>query len=323
MDIPNKERALVSIIKEIAAERNIKMISFSQDWIIRLEKDQVVTHIYGYNFELNSATAQMIANDKSAVSDLLQLNNIPRVEHKLFLNPRLANYIGSQGNWTDIVAFAQKYAFKIVCKPNDGTGGVDVLLVTNLLELEQAVHYLFESTPAICLSPFHPIEQEYRVIWLQDHCALAYAKERPTVTGDARSMVIELIAEQLRTGKLPTSVVAKVVEMHHKHLDQVLETGKCLELVWKHNLGLGAYPRIIEDEHLLHQLGQISRDCATALNIDFASIDIIKVHGHYLVLEVNSGIMMESFVRLISDGYAIAKSIYDKALDVIFAAKAK
>jgi len=323
MDMPHKKRALVSIIEEITAERNIKMTSLSQDWIIRLEKDHVVTHIYGYNFELNSATAQMIANDKSAVSDLLQLNNIPRVEHKLFLNARLANYIGSQGNWTDILAFAQKYAFKIVCKPNDGTGGADVFLVTNTLELEQAVHYLFESRQAICLSPFYPVEQEYRIIWLQDHCALAYAKERPTVTGDARSMVIELIAEQLRTGKLPTSVVAQAVAMHSKHLDHVLETGKCLELIWKHNLGLGAYPRVIEDERLLDQLELISRNCAAALNIDFASIDIIKVHGNYLVLEINSGIMMESFVKLVPDGYIIAKRIYDKAVDLIFAEKAR
>src|SRR5215469_15236386 len=211
MDIPNRQRALVSIIKEIAAERDIKMTSFSQDWIIRLEKDHVVTHIYGYNFELNSSTAQMIASDKSAVSDLLQHNNIPRVEHRLFLNTRLAHYIGSQGNWADILAFAQKYDFKIVCKPNDGTGGADVLLVTTPLELEHAVHSLFESKQAICLSPFYPIEQEYRIIWLRDHCELAYAKERPTVTGDSRSMVIELFAEQLRTNKLPMSVVAPAV----------------------------------------------------------------------------------------------------------------
>ena len=323
MDIPNRQRALVSIIKEIAAERNIKMSSFSQDWIIRLEKDRVVTHIYGYNFELNSATAQMLANDKSAVADLLQHNSIPCVEHKLFLNARLANYIGSQGNWAEILAFAQKYAFHIVCKPNDGTGGADVLLVTNPLELEHAVHYLFESKQAICLSPFYPIEQEYRIIWLQDHCELAYTKERPTVTGDARSMVIELLAEQLRTHKLSTSVVTQAVAMHSKHLDQVLEAGKCLELTWKHNLGLGAYPRVIEDEGLLHQLGQISRHCAAALNIDFASIDIIKVHGDYLVLEVNAGIMMEAFVKLVPDGYAIAKRIYDKAIALIFTAKAK
>jgi len=51
----------------------------------------------------------MIAKDKSAVSDLLQFNNIPHVEHKLFLHPRLANYVSVQGNWTDMLSFAQQF----------------------------------------------------------------------------------------------------------------------------------------------------------------------------------------------------------------------
>ena len=106
-------------------------------------------------------------------------------------------------------------------------------------------------------------------------------------------------------------------------LNPVLETGKCLAFIWKQNLGRGASPRVIKDENLLQQLGQISRNCAAALHINFASIDIIKVHGNYLVLEVNSGIMMGSFVRLVADGYIIAEMIYDKAVDLIFAAKAK
>jgi len=84
MEIQNNKRILVQALHDIAEEKNILITTFSQDWIIRLEKASIVKHIYGYDFELNSATAQMIAKDKSAVSDLLQFNNFPTLSINFF-----------------------------------------------------------------------------------------------------------------------------------------------------------------------------------------------------------------------------------------------
>ena len=49
----SQERYLVKLLREIAAESGISMTTFSYDWLIRLEKDSLVRHIHGYNFELS------------------------------------------------------------------------------------------------------------------------------------------------------------------------------------------------------------------------------------------------------------------------------
>jgi len=80
-DSKNSERYLVKIIKEICSENEILYETFSYDWIFRLSKNGNVKYIYGYQFDNNSATSQLICSDKCATSDLLQFNKIPAVEH--------------------------------------------------------------------------------------------------------------------------------------------------------------------------------------------------------------------------------------------------
>src|SRR5262245_22295322 len=180
----NQERYLVRLMREIASEQSLKITTFSQDWVIRLEKGPVIRYIHGYNFELNSATTQLLANDKSAVSDLMQFKHIPHVEHKLFLHPRLAGYVSSEGSWDELLASARHQQFNLVCKPNNGTGGEGVFRVRSQVELQKIVQQLFESYRAICLSPFYNIDEEYRLIFLAGSCDLVYAKKRAAISGD-------------------------------------------------------------------------------------------------------------------------------------------
>ncbi|MDR0300165.1 MAG: ATP-grasp domain-containing protein [Streptococcaceae bacterium] len=80
---------------------------------------------------------------------------------------------------------------------------------------------------------------------------------------------------------------------------------------WKHNLGLGAKPLVIQSNKALEEL---AKQTALTLNINFASIDIIEVAGELKVLEVNSGVMMEKFSAESDKNYQIAKQIYRKAI---------
>ena len=58
---------------------------------------------------------------------------------------------------------------------------------------------------------------------------------------------------------------------------------------------------------------------ANALDLNFVSVDIIELFtGEILVLEANSGVMIENFIKLIPDGKKIAKNIYTKAIDEMF-----
>jgi glutathione synthase/RimK-type ligase-like ATP-grasp enzyme len=308
----------VRLLREIAIEQGLALTTFSQGWIIRLEKGPVTRYVHGYNFELNSAAAQLLANDKSAVSDLMGFKNIPHVEHRLFLHPRLAGYVSGEGSWADLTTFAQQYNFKVVCKPNDGTGGEDVFRARSQAELEKVVQQLFSAHRAICLSPFYNIDEEYRLIFLGGNCELVYAKKRPAITGDGTSTVAGLIAKQMNEGLLPVAVAERAIRLNQQRLNEVLPAGTYFVLDWKHNLVRGAHPVIITDPGLLETLTALGQRCAAELNIRFASIDIIETEGHRLILEVNSGVMMEHFAHSLPDGYARAKAVYAKAVALMF-----
>jgi glutathione synthase/RimK-type ligase-like ATP-grasp enzyme len=224
-----------------------------------------------------------------------------------------------KGNWALMHAYAKVHDYSVVIKPNHGTGGADVNHVQNAIELEEAVHELFKSHRAICLSPFLDIEQEYRVIVLDESCELIYSKQRPQVVGDGHSSVIELIEKLEMTGAYTQKVAAGAVESLQGNLKLVPEEGQRVLLGWKHNLGEGALPQVIEAGELHNELCGLAKSAQSATNIRFASIDIVQTGGEHLVLEINSGVMMESFAQNLADGREIAKGIYNRAVARMFA----
>ena len=316
--LTNKERILPGLIRELAADRGIKVTGFSQDWILRLESDGLARHIFGYNFEINSATAQLIAGDKAAVSDLMAHLGAPHVPHRLFLHPRLSGYVSSQGNWPAMLAYAEEVGYPLVCKPNTGTGGEGVSLVANPAELEQTVMSLFQLHRSICLSPYLDIEQEYRAVMLDETCELLYTKRRPHVVGDGLSSVLELIEKLHLSGQLSQELAGQAIEQHSGELRRIPEPGQEILIGWKHNLGEGSAPQLVEEGPLYHQLVELAHRARRAINIRFASVDIVEANGELLVLEINSGVMMEYFVRHFPEGRAMAKRIYAKAVTHMF-----
>lgn len=318
MIVANNERVLVSLIKEIAAEQEIKLTGFSQDWILRLEKGGITRHVFGYNFEINTATAQLLAGDKGAISDLCQHLKIPHVEHRIFLHPKISGYVSRAGNWPAMLAYADQIGYPLVVKPNVGTGGEDVTRVDNPAELEQTVLQLFDVHRAICLSPYLEFEQEYRAVMLDESCELLYAKRRPHVVGNGHSSVLELIERLHVSGLLTQEMAGQAIEEHRGELKQVPEQGQEVIIGWKHNLGEGSAPQIVEVGALHDQLVSMARAAQRAVNIRFASVDIVQSKGELLLLEINSGVMMEYFVRHSEQGRGTAKSIYSKAVAKMF-----
>lgn len=304
---------MVKIIEEICLEQGILCERFSYDWIFRLTKNGKTAHIFGYQFENNSATAQLICTDKCASSEILRSKNIPVMEHFFFISPDDLHYIGLEGNWPRMLELLKKYG-KLVCKPNEGTGGIDVFQVSSAAELELAVNAVFAHSRSLALSPFYPIEHEYRVILLNDEVKLVFSKTIQSLIGNGKSSFRQLLLEQnpelLET--VPTG------EFSEDLLNKIPKSGEKIPLNWKHNLGQGAQPEVVSDPALLSQLAELALQAAQAVNVRFASVDIIRTGGKFMVLEINSGIMMESFAHMNAQNYQIAKSIYQQALITLF-----
>ena len=306
----NQDRALTQIIKQIAREKKIKAQFISHDWIIRLTKNKQTKHIWGYNFELNSATAQILASDKSAASDLLEINKVPVVEHKIFINPKLEKFVSHKGNWQEILKYFKKNNNKIIAKANNNTsGGTNVFLIQNQVELETAINHLFSKYRSMSLSPFYNIKNEYRIIVLDNAVQIIYKKEIPKIIGDGKLNILELIIKKFSLDANLADLIQKIQESNIT-LTQILPINQELKLNWKHNLRTGATPEIIKNK----KLEKLAIKATKAINIKFASIDIVEVENQFLVLEINSGIMMESFAKYSQKNYDIAKDIYKKAI---------
>lgn len=305
----NAQRPIVKIIQEICAEQGIHCERFSYDWIFRLTKQGHIAHIYGYQFGNNSAATQLICTDKSATSDLLISQNIPTVKHHFFISPADMDYIGVQGNWQRLLELLEEHK-KIVCKPNGGTGGIDVFLVTNQRELEQAVTRIFQHSKTMAVSPWVQIDAEYRVILLNQRVQLIFAKQIPLLVGDGRSSIRQLILAYEHTHPEQQSIE----DLSPEFLNRILNNGEKQPLQWKHNLGQGALPVVVNDPALVSKLSGLAIQAVASVNARFASVDIVQVGGNFMVLEINSGIMMDYFAKQNVDNYKKAKEIYGAAI---------
>lgn len=256
------DRILVNIIKDYCEINNINLDLISSNWILKLTKNNIIKYIHGYQFDLNSAGTMLLCNDKSAVSDALDLMNIPNVEHNLIL----PNLTQEKANICNLLF--NKFNKKVVCKINNGTGGKDVFLVSSYNELIDKLKLIFSKDAYACISPYYEIDNEYRVIILDNEVKLIYLKQRTNS--------------------------------------------------WKHNLGLGAEPIIIEKDSIYDNLSKLALSASLAVNGKFVSVDIVDVSGKLMVLEINSGVMMEHFASKNFENYKIAESIYGEAINLMF-----
>ncbi|MDK2809072.1 MAG: hypothetical protein PWP24_1809 [Clostridiales bacterium] len=298
------------LILEICEEEAIRCVPLSDYWAFHLSRAKQSVSIYGYQFPINQASAASICSDKSTASEILTKHSIPCVLHTCFMSPLYPDYLPARGNWVKIEELLLKHT-AIVLKDNQGTGGDLVYQVKTQKEAEYASQIIFSKASTMAACPYYPIEEEYRVIVLNGQVKLIYSKLRPTLIGDGFSTILELLTKAISNNMLSPDALHYVREIDPS---LVLEENATLPLHWKHNLGQGASAHIVENDTLFEALGALALAAANCLSISFASIDIIATEQSYLILEVNSGVMMEHFSDENETHRTIAKEIYREAI---------
>lgn len=306
----HNERTVVKILREIAFKNGFEFRTFSYDWVKAFYNGKNSMFVYGYNFPINSTSFTQIANDKACTSEILSFNGISNVEHYYFMNPvdlHYVKYLGIDGNWKRMLDILETHG-KILCKPNFGTGGTNISIVSSADELEQAVNLLFTHESAICLCPFYNIENEYRVIILDGEIKLIFKKIRPFVIGNGIDNLASLCA---KSGKIADSSMIS-------DLSYIPKNDEKIEIGWKHNLGQGSLPEVLERGNTFNTVGGLALKALAALGGRFASVDCVYANNQYRVLEINSGVMMDNFANTSNDNYNKAKNIYKAAIDKYF-----
>lgn len=300
------------IIQEICNEEKINYKFLSRDWIIMLEKEGKTRFVSGYKFDLNSQGTGIVADDKYALYEVLKEKNIPIIEHKIVYNKtNKLDYAMGCNSYEYVKEYFLQNNNSIVIKPNDGTCGKSVFHITKMNEIDNTLDKIFAKNYSISMCPFYTIEHEYRTIILDGEPQVIYAKYLPRVTGDGKKTIRELLIEFN-----PNYFVNKLEDSKY---DRILDKDEIFQYNWKFNLSQGSIAKIVTDTELSERIISIAKKVYEEINLKFGSVDIIRTTDNNLfVLEVNSGVMMYNYIKLMPDGYTMAKSIYKKAIERVF-----
>jgi glutathione synthase/RimK-type ligase-like ATP-grasp enzyme len=172
------ERIFVQAIRSYGARHGIDVDVRSGGWLIAMRHGEMRRFAFGYDIGLNSAIAHRLANDKSATAEALSLARVPCIPHHLFLNPKLGrNVVGA--DWREaMLGLLHDNPQGVVVKPNEGTSGRSVFKVTTETDLDRAAGEVFSMSTGLVISPYVEIEDEVRVILLDDVPRVVYSKQR-------------------------------------------------------------------------------------------------------------------------------------------------
>ena len=296
------------IIQEICDEKKINYKFLSKDWVIMLEKDGKTRFISGYKFDLNSQGTGIIADDKYATYEVLKEKNIPIIEYKIVYNKtNNQDYAMGCNSYEYVKDFFTQNNNSIVIKPNEGTCGKGVYHITNLNEIDDVLDKIFDENFSISMCHFYNIKYEYRTILIDGEPELLYSKHLPIVIGDGKKTIRELLIE------FNPKYFKKL--LNDSKYDRILDKDEKFKYSWKFNLSQGSIAKKVTDTDLSDRIIKIAKKVCKEINLKFGSVDIIQtMDNSFLVLEVNSGLMMDNYINLVPNGYMTAKNIYKKAI---------
>ncbi len=300
------ENIFHEILKEICDEMGITYTFLSKDWIVMLEKDGVRRFISGYKFDTTRHGFGEMIDDKYAMYDVLSTLGIPIIKHHIvYFENNHNDYAIGCNTYEYLLDLFHEYHSNIVIKENSGSCGLGVFHITSEDELATRYQKIRNKYFSFSVCPYIDIKNEYRCIVVDNKIQLIYKKIRPIVVGDGNSSI----------GQLLKKFNPRYFENYQN--DEILKKGEVFEYDWRFNLSRGSVSSLdILDNDRTH----IS-DFINNLNIDipFGSVDIVKTtDNEYLLMEINSGVMMDNFIHQHENGREIAKDIYKKAILEMF-----
>jgi glutathione synthase/RimK-type ligase-like ATP-grasp enzyme len=310
------QRIFVEAVRRYGERHAITVDVRSDGWLIVMHEGVRRHLVFGYDVGLNSAVARGVANDKAATAEILAHSAVTCVPHTLFRNPRLDPHIPPEGSWRAMVDLLAHHPEGIVVKPNEGTSGRSVFLVSCRPQLELAVLDIFTTHASLAISPYLAIEDEVRVVVLDDIPLMVYAKNRPAVVGDGRQTLLDLAIAATPAAQR-SLVLPDLVRGHTKsELDAIVPVGQRRILNWRHNLDAGAHPVLLEQGDARETCVRLAVKAARAIGLRFGSVDVVSAGGRWQVLEINAGVMMEQLAGFHPD---LIDAAYAAALDKVFA----
>ena len=306
---------LQRIIKQIALENDLSYEVLSCDLVIKLTKGNKIRYINGYKFGLNSHSLGLILDDKYVIYELLNSLGISVCKHHILFRPTNHNsYAKNYNSFDYCYDLFLKYNKNVILKVNNGTCGDGVYHITTKKELKKIYNHLLKYNFSISLCPYYDIKNEYRVILLNNEIKIMYGKINPVVIGNGKDKLIDLLKDfNINYFGYKTNLKKNI------NYNKVLKKDEKFIYDFKYNLSKGSIITEDIDKETKSIISKMAKDVSKKINLGFGSIDIIKTNDDkYYVLEINSGVMIENYIKLTSDGFKKAKKVYEEAVLEMF-----
>lgn len=313
-----KQRNFSKLIRGIAAEEGLSLLSLSDDWAFILEKDGKRLPVVAHQFPLNPASVSELCRDKALTYEVLEKAGIPAVPHIFLPNSAYQAYAGGSSTEDQALQFLE-IEREIVLKDNYGTGGSRVYYAADEEALAAALAELLPKTTALSLSPYVRILDEYRAVVLENAVRLVFSKERAYLIADGVRPLVALLSDAgIDVGRFLSHSGPYAAYRDPEALHTVPGKGTRIPLNWKHNLGQGASAVLLEEGETKEAVRALALSASAALGTRFSSVDVIRDENGLRVLEVNAGVMMEHFAGQGPEFYRMAEEIYRDALRLSF-----
>lgn len=306
---------LQRIIKQIALENDLSYEVLSCDLVIKLTKSNKIRYINGYKFGLNSHSLGLILDDKYATYELLNSLGISVCKHHILFRPTNHNsYAKNYNSFDYCYDLFLKYNKNVILKVNNGTCGDGVYHITTKNKLKKVYNHLLKYNFSISLCPYYDIKNEYRVILLNNEIKIMYGKINPVVIGNGKDKLIDLLKDfNINYFGYKANLKKNI------NYNKVLKKDEKFIYDFKYNLSKGSIITEDIDKETKSIISKMAKDVSKKINLGFGSIDIIKTNDDkYYVLEINSGVMIENYIKLTSDGFKKAKKVYEEAVLEMF-----